>query len=78
MQLNVGEEPTFRHANYLSISELLYFLRYELLSSLIFGPVTDGQADRRMQSDAYEPNMPKCRCAQRGLVHVLALKQTFN
>ena len=36
----------------------LYFSRYELLSSLIFGPVrTDRQIDRRTESDAYEPTV---------------------
>ncbi len=30
-----------------------------------FGPVTDGQTDRRTESDAYEPTVHKHRCAQK-------------
>ena len=36
------------------VLDIKYFLRYELLSSLIFGPVW---TDRRTESDAYDPAM---------------------
>ncbi len=67
MQLDVGMEPTFRFEHMICIRkemgivkfEILYFTRYELLSSLIF--VTDRQMDRQMdrqtESDAYEPTV---------------------
>ncbi len=41
--------------------QLLYFLTYELFSSLNFGPVTD----RWTESDAYESTVHKHRCAQK-------------
>ena len=64
MQLDVGSEPTLRFAYTTCIN--LFFgkathghvLRYELLSSLIFGPVrTDRQTDGQTESDAYEPTV---------------------
>ncbi len=38
-----------------------YFPRYQIISSLIFGPGTHGQT----QSDAYEPTVHKHRWAQK-------------
>ncbi len=43
------------------VSACKYFLRYELFSSLNFGPVTDGQTDRWTESDAYEPTVHKAQ-----------------
>ncbi len=41
------------------------FWSSDLLSSLNFGPVTDGRTDRQTESDAYEPTVHKHRCAQK-------------
>ena len=40
-------------------------MRYELFSSLNFGPVTDRQTERQTESDTYEPIMFKGRCAKK-------------
>ena len=40
----------------------IYFLEYELFSSLNFGQVT---TDGQMESDAYEPTVHMHRCAQK-------------
>ena len=38
-----------------------YILRYELLSSMNFGNVTDRQTDRQTESNAYEPTVPNAQ-----------------
>ena len=56
--------------------QVKWFMRYEFwssdfLSSLSFGPVTDGQTHRQTESDAYEPHEPTVyehRCAQKSQI----------
>ncbi len=44
--------------------------RYELFSSLNFGPVTDGETDGQTESDACEPTMHKHSCAQKAYTNL--------
>ncbi len=60
MQLDVGSEPTLWVA-YLRYENVLYFLRYELFSSLEFW----SSDIRRTESDAYEPTVHMHSCAQK-------------
>ncbi len=67
MQLDVGNEPyLWQQKSTANVTNVVKFQgpicktfqRYELLSSLIFGPVhTDGRTDRQTESDTYEPTV---------------------
>ena len=60
MQLDIGSEPTLWLAHVISIfldilsRATTYFLRYELFSSLIFGPVQTYRL--QTESNTYEQN----------------------